>query len=212
MKVVVTGSDGFIGRHVCKRLVNGKFDVVGLDLKTGDDILTCGLPDADWVIHLAAQTSAYCEDAEIDARANILGSIRVFQRYGDKVTFASSSMVNYPTTPYAISKRACEDYAKLYGAAIVRLCNIVGPGGHSVFEAFRGSDELTIYGSGDQRRSYADIGDAVKALLGCREGLTVVGGQDLSVNEIASRFFASKPRRYLPARAGDMMDGRQIAA
>lgn len=211
MRAVVTGSAGFIGSHLVAELQARGHEVLGIDLIGGLDILTCDLPDADRVFHLAAQTDAYCQDAEADARANILGSLRVFKRYGSRVTFASSALVNYPSNFYAIGKRACEDYAKVFGAGVVRLCNITGVGGHSVFEKFEAADELTIFGTGMQRRHYADVSEAVSALINCRGGLVVLRGEELTVNQIADRF-PNKPRRYAPAKNGDMIDGRQLAA
>lgn len=212
MICIVTGSAGFIGAHLCQALRERGDVVIGLDLKTGDDVRHCDLPDADVVFHLAAQTDAYCEDAAADAEVNILGSLRVFRRYGDRVVFASSAMVNYPVTPYAIAKRACEDYARLYGVSVVRLPNVTGEGGHSVFEAFEAAQELTIYGSGGQRRSYASVQTVVEALIGHagKGGVRIVGGVEMTVNEIADRY-PNKWRRYAPARPLDMMDARQIA-
>lgn len=211
MLAIVTGSSGFIGPHLCEALRCRGDDVIEIDLKNGTDVLTCELPDANVVFHLAAQTDAYCDDAEADAKANILGSIRIFERYRSKCVFTSSSMVNYPTTPYAISKRACEDYAKLYGVTIARLCNIYGPGGHSVIDRFGSDDTLTIYGDGEQRRSYAHVSRAVQFLL-IRAGLPglhiLKPDIEASVNEIAKQY--DMPITYAPARAGDMADARQI--
>ena len=206
-RVVVTGNDGFVGRHLCAALASAGHHVIGMDLKTGHDIRWCDLPEADTVYHLAAQTDAYCQDAATDCEVNICGSLRIFARYREKVVFASSAMVSYPTTPYAISKRAAEDYARLYGCSIVRFPNIYGPGGHSVIDKFSAAHELTIYGDGSQLRSYADVDEAVTALIE-RRGFFILAGDEMTVNQIADGF--DKPRRYLPARAGDMADARQI--
>lgn len=210
MKIIVTGSDGFIGRHLMRALAKTGH-VIGLDLKTGHDVLCCPLPDADRVYHLAAQTDARCENMQRDARDNIMMTIRLCERFGSNLVFASSSMVNYPVVPYAISKRAAEAYVQSVGGAVVRFCNIWGDGGHSVFESFASADELTIYGTGEQRRTFAPVDCAVTALLNARAGkIHVLPGDDLSVNEIASRF-PHKPRRYLPGRVNDLIDARQVA-
>lgn len=202
--IVVTGSEGFIGKHLCHVLHSRCLDFYSIDLKRGSDILTCDLPDADRVYHLAAQTDAYARDAQADARTNIAGSIRIFERYRDKVVFASSAMVNYPVNPYAISKRACEDYARFFGCAVVRLPNVYGTGGHSFMERCATQDEITIYGSGNQLRSWCHVNDAVSALMTVKPGAhVVVPGQPYSVNQIASQF--DKPKRYLPAREGDLL-------
>jgi nucleoside-diphosphate-sugar epimerase len=192
--------------------------VLGLDIKSGCDIVHTHLPDADRVFHLAAQTNAQSTDVFGDARTNVLGAVRVFERYGDKVVFASSSMVNYPTTAYAISKRAGERYAAMFGAAVVRFCNLFGEGGHSVVDVFERSDELTIRGSGLQLRTYAHVSEAVTALIDAKSGsLTVLPGQDRTVMQIAE-MHPHKPRKFLPAAPGDLdyapqvMPGVRLAA
>jgi len=180
-------------------------------LKNGDGVLEYDFPDdVDKVYHLAAQTDAYCRYALADAEANVLGAVRVMEKYGSKVVFASSAMVNYLVNPYAISKKAGEDYARFFGAAIVRLCNVFGPGGHGVFERFEAAKELTIYGSGEQLRTYVSVHEAVDHLICAKAGETdVVRGVDLTVAKIAD-LFPKKKRNYLPAKDGDLIDGRQV--
>lgn len=62
MKAIVTGSEGFIGKALCKRL-EGAFSVVRIDTKLGGDairirsLLRKG--DIDVVFHLAAETSVF---------------------------------------------------------------------------------------------------------------------------------------------------------
>ena len=53
--ILITGHEGFIGTQLWKRL-STKHDLMGLDIKSGDDILTCDLPHpnaVEVVIHLA---------------------------------------------------------------------------------------------------------------------------------------------------------------
>jgi nucleoside-diphosphate-sugar epimerase len=204
MKVLVTGHLGFVGTHLCKALLDRGDDVIGMDFKAGGDILFDELPDADRVFHLAAQTDAQSEDAITDAMDNIIGSIRIFERYRDKCVFASSSMVHYPHSPYAISKKACEDYARYYGVRVVRFCNLYGVGGHCVIDKFREAERLTIYGGGQQLRTYAPVEDAVKLLLRARSSLEILKGKDYTVLEISS-WFPGKPVDYKPQSKLDLM-------
>jgi len=208
---VVTGDCGFIGRHLCAALASQEIDarVIGLDVKTGDDVLDCILPDCDVCYHLAAQTDARCSDAVEDARVNVLGSVRVFQRYRDRCVFASSCAVNYPVTPYAVSKLACEHYARMFGVRVVRLCNIFGLGGHGVHEKFAAAPRMHISGDGTQLRTYAPVLSAIIALIDARESLHVLRGEDLTVNQVAD-FFFPKPRLFVPRAANDIQDGRQL--
>ena len=55
MKILVTGHKGYIGSHLFLKLRSLGYDVVGIDLKDGEDILHC-LPDesVDFIFHLAA--------------------------------------------------------------------------------------------------------------------------------------------------------------
>lgn len=207
--IVVTGADGFIGKHLCHALEARGETIHRIDLKRGSDILDCDLPAATRVYHLAAQTDAYSKDAMADAQTNIIGSLRIFDRYTTRVVFASSAMVNYPVNPYAISKRVCEDYARHFGCATVRLPNVYGIGGHSFMEKCATQDEITIFGSGHQLRSWCHVGEVVQAFLLAKCGAQiVVPGVTHSVNQIAAGF--DKPKRYLPERDGDLLCATQL--
>jgi nucleoside-diphosphate-sugar epimerase len=117
-------------------------------------------------------------------------------------------------TPYAISKAAGEHYCKFYNARVVRLCNIHGDGGHGVIDRFREQETLEIAGDGSQTRTYAPVEKAVAALIEAAEGrggsLTILPGRDMSVNDVANRYFREKPRRYVPRLDTDIEDGRQL--
>ncbi len=54
-RCLVTGHRGYIGSHLYESLVNLKHEVIGVDLKDGEDVLHC-LPNEkfDYVFHLAA--------------------------------------------------------------------------------------------------------------------------------------------------------------
>ncbi len=207
--ILITGHLGFVGSHLWNYFSG--VDCIGIDLKDGQDILTADLPDADRVYHLAAQTDAQTDNVAQDANTNIGGTLRILDRYGDKVVFASSSAIYHPVTPYAISKRAAEDYALLYGAAVVRFCNLYGPGGHGVIDRFANAERIEIRGTGEQVRTYAPVEDAVEALVTARpRTLSILGGDDMTVNQIAA-IHPDKPVDYVPAAATDIMDGRQRA-
>lgn len=210
MRALVTGHLGFVGTHLCRCLADRGHEVTGIDLKQGQDVRTCLLPQrVDRVFHLAAQTDAQSRDAKHDASVNVLGAVRFFSEYGDRLVYASSSMVRYPVTPYAISKRAAEDYARFFGCAVVRLCNLFGEGGHSAVDKFREDDVLTVRGTGQQLRTYAPVSEAVDALVNAEAGsLYVLAGMDCRVIDLVKLY--DKPVRWVPASPMDVLDGRQV--
>ena len=79
-KAIITGSEGFIGKFLCARL-NGLFDVIRIDTKTGGDavriepLLAQG--DIDAVFHLAAETSVFNDRLEDIERENVHAFMKV---------------------------------------------------------------------------------------------------------------------------------------
>ena len=212
MKALVTGSDGFIGTHLCTMLREDGHDVIRLDKKSGNDVITCDLPnDVHRVFHLAAQTNARCADGLEDARDNILSAVRVFSHYRSKVIFASSSAVNYLVSPYGISKLACEHYAQFYGCGIVRFCNIHGPGSKSFIDLYVDLPYVNANLPGNQVRTYAHVLHACEALLHCKPGeLNVLGGVDLTVDDIIKNFYEGKKINWFAPNEYDVIEGRQV--
>ena len=60
MRIVVTGSDGFVGTHLIKRLTQENLNVIKLDIKSGIDIINWKqlntIPKFDFLIHLASKS------------------------------------------------------------------------------------------------------------------------------------------------------------
>jgi UDP-glucose 4-epimerase len=158
IKVLVTGSSGFIGSHVSHTLQSRHYRVLGYDLadlrfKRRQDILNrkflsnvVRIFEPNWIIHLAAQVflKPSLEDPQNDAMLNIIGTLNVLEvarRYDCHVVYSSSGAVygnNYqypePVSPYGVSKltaeRYCQLYTKLYNIPIVvfRFSSIYGKG------------------------------------------------------------------------------------
>jgi len=147
-KIIITGSDGFIGRVLFKRLKELGYDVCGMDIKNDailDDIrkennVECVLKNAkpDIVIHLAALAGVR-KSLEIPDQyfeTNITGTYWLLKwalRTGvKKFLFASSSSVygnevsplsetmecNSQMSPYAVSKKGAEMVCRMFSAKI----------------------------------------------------------------------------------------------
>ena len=102
-RVIVTGSTGFIGSHLAKRLQAEGVTVTGLAPATGFDILTDALPldGVDHVYHLAGLTFVprSWDDPVSFHHVNTHGTVRVLdqcRRGGVPVTFASAYVYGTP--------------------------------------------------------------------------------------------------------------------
>jgi nucleoside-diphosphate-sugar epimerase len=168
-KILITGHKGFVGTHLAKKI---RQPFTGVDLKDGNDILACDLPDADVVIHLAAKAGVVrsMEDPLETAETNILGTLRLLTHYKDaKFIFASSggTIQEEIESAYGLSKFTAEEYIKLLhpNHVILRFPNVYGPGSRSVVDKWLNEDVNIIYGDGNTYRIYAHVDDVVRAIL-----------------------------------------------
>jgi UDP-glucose 4-epimerase len=90
MKILVTGSDGFIGRHLTLRLLEHGHTVITADKKSGQDLTDRNtvnlLPDVDVVFHAAAfnGTKYFYQQPYDVIRDNILPTQYLLDRYAGK--------------------------------------------------------------------------------------------------------------------------------
>jgi UDP-glucose 4-epimerase len=131
-RVLVTGSEGFIGRSLMARLERRGYEPVGYDLVHGNDVLDeAKLRDAlvgvDAVIHLAGPSSArmFVESPEAASHTTVRGIQNVLAHFSGRVVFPSSSAA-YGSADTACSERAAlPDPSTLYASAKLtgeRLC------------------------------------------------------------------------------------------
>lgn len=91
MKILVTGSSGFIGQHLCLALENLGHSVIKADRRNGinlcDPVQVTSLPDVDYVVHLAAHngTKHFYERPFDVVRDNLLPTQFLLERYAGKV-------------------------------------------------------------------------------------------------------------------------------
>ena len=167
MKILITGHKGYIGTHLTKRM-----RVIGLDIKDGNDIVTCELPKADVVIHLAAKSDVV--ESMINPvetiRTNTLGTIRLWEKYKDtRFIFASTAgaIQDGIYSTYGLSKYYAEELIKMFFSnyIILRLPNIYGgKGSRSVIDKFINED-IIIYGDGSQTRTFIHVDDLVNGII-----------------------------------------------
>ena len=154
MRVLVTGSEGFLGRRLCALFeAQNKHTVLHYDLQLGHDVLNAkqfddALKGVDACIHLAAVADLYIaeENPELTQRVNVEATQNVIDacnRHNVRLLFASTvcaygnngheqSDENAPLAPtevYASSKVTAETLLldQLDKHCILRLATFYGP-------------------------------------------------------------------------------------
>ena len=132
MNILLTGSDGFIGSNLSVWLERKHFNVIGLDHKSGKELLTCDLNyDVDVVIHLAGLSGVRqsFENPTDYWKQNVIVSQRIFDYFKDtRILYASSSTAYEPwRNPYAMSKYGMELIAPPNSLGM-RFTTVYGPG------------------------------------------------------------------------------------
>lgn len=154
-KVLVTGSNGFIGSNLLPKLQVLGYEIIGLNSKDGDvasEITWENLPEVDVVIHLAAKSLVpeSWEKSYDYLRCNLLGTLNALnycKKHNSKLIFISSYLYGNPeilpikesakiiaSNPYALSKKLAEDTCEFFSkneninVDIIRPFNVYGPG------------------------------------------------------------------------------------
>lgn len=222
MRILVTGGAGFIGSHLCERLLADGHDVLCLDnFFTGrrmnilqlldnhrfelvrHDVIEPILLEVDQIYNLACPASPihYQYNPVKTVKTSVMGMINMLglaKRVHARILQASTSEVygdplEHPQTESywgnvnPIGLRSCYDEGKRIAETlmmdyhrqnrvdtrIARIFNTYGPRmleddgrvvSNFIVQALRG-EPLTLYGAGDQTRSFCYVDDLVEALM-----------------------------------------------
>lgn len=191
MKIVVTGGDGFIGKHLVKALKQLNHTVYCIDNAPENDCVgkyninkIYKLHwDADIVYHLAAQSNVQSSFDDIDKtfEDNVAGTLAVLEwakQRNAKVVYAGSASKHAGkyTSPYATTKMMGEQLCKLYRESfnqdiqIARFYNVYGDGHtQNVMakweKAIQENENPIIIGDGEQNRDFIHVSDIVNGLI-----------------------------------------------
>lgn len=229
MKALITGAAGFIGSHLCERLLADGWQIVGLDnfdpfysrdIKEAniepslassnfkfvegdirDAVCVDGILDKekiDIIVHLAAKAGVRpsIEDPVGYQDVNVKGTVVMLEAakkfgvkkfvfassssvYGNnkKVPFAESDNVDFPISPYAATKKACElichTYSHLYDIDMtcLRFFTVYGPRQrpdlaiHKFARLIEVGEPIPVFGDGSMKRDFTYIDDIIDGVV-----------------------------------------------
>lgn len=182
MKVVVTGSHGFLGQHVLETLASRRDVTVDVLGHTNASDARTALTGADCIVHLAGvnrDTEKNIEKGNVGYTRKLLTWTHRYAPYA-KIIFASSSQVYLPDSLYGESKREAEILIQAYSkrhtapSLILRFSNIYGPFCRPFYNSMIATfihlimknEELVVNGTGRQQRDFLYVADAADAIAG----------------------------------------------
>jgi UDP-glucuronate decarboxylase len=256
MRILVTGGTGFIGSHLCKRLLNEGHYIICLDNNfTGKmeniasiknhpnfefirhDITQPILLEVDQIYHLACPASpkAYQYNPIKTIKTNILGTLNalgIAKRVKATILLTSTSEVygdptinpqveEYWGNVNPIGIRSCYDEGKRVAETlmmeynrsnqtqirIARIFNTYGPNmdkndgrvvSNFINQAINQQD-ITIYGTGEQTRSFCYVDDTVDALIKLMNQnetngpINIGNPYEMTMNELAQKILTLMP-------------------
>ena len=166
MKILLTGSKGYVGSHLLQHLK--AHQVYTIDKSDGNDLLTCDLNyDVDVVIHLAGSANVRdsLENPTKYWTNNVQNSKRLFDAFPNtRILYASSSTAAEPwANPYALSKKAMEMIAPPHALGM-RFTTVYGPGGRPDMLIPRILRNELKYANINFSRDFIHVKDLVRAI------------------------------------------------
>ncbi len=198
MNILVTGCDGFIGKHVMVDLMQSGHTVVGIDVKMGEDVMVYEeKANYDVVVHLAAYidiTESF-EEPDMYYLNNTIATALLAERFPNaRFVFASSAAVYAENiSPYGLSKRWGEKLLPADSVAL-RIFNPFGKGEnhenetHLIPNLMKSTkkDKAVVYKGGKQVRNFIEVSDVVSAIRACIDKPTVTGAFDICSDQALS--------------------------
>lgn len=277
MRIMVTGAAGFIGSHLCERLLESGSTVIGVDnfddfydpqvkrrniedcsKHDGFRLVEADIRDADamgkalgasvdTIVHLAAKAGVRPSIAEplVYSDVNINGTMVLLELikernigkfifassssvYGNnkKVPFSEQDNVDFPISPYAATKKACElichTYHHLFGISItcLRFFTVYGPRQrpdlaiHKFAKLIEDGKPIPVYGDGSMMRDFTYIDDIIDGTVAAIEkcsGFNIYNlgeSRPIKVNELIAEIENALGKKavkeHLPLQPGDV--------
>ncbi|HIJ52897.1 MAG TPA: NAD-dependent epimerase/dehydratase family protein [Planctomycetes bacterium] len=277
MKVLITGAAGFIGSHLCERLLddgrqvvgvdnfddfydpqikrrniegclkNKNFQLIEADIRDGSAMDDAVGDSVDIIVHLAARAGVRPSIAQplLYADVNINGTTVLLEAakeqrigkfifgssssvYGNnkKVPFSEDDNVDFPISPYAATKKACElichTYHHLYGISVtcLRFFTVYGPRQRPdlAIHKFAGLIEqekpIPVYGDGTMSRDFTYIDDIINGTIAAMQkcaGFNIYNlgeSRPITVNDLVTEIEKALGKKaikeHVPLQPGDV--------
>lgn len=218
-RVMVTGSDGFLGGLCLKRLHESSVPTTRFDLPRDvldrDEVREAASVSTD-CLHLAAHKHApYGEESPAEvAELNILGTRNVVEQFGPNVVLASTCKAADPMTAYGASKLIAERIVLNAGGRVVRLVNVWDSSG-SVARTWRevpAEEPLPV--SVECQRMWITAATAVMLLISALDwpsGRYAPMSKPVPMMDTANTVYPDRPISVIPPRRGDRPLERVVA-
>ncbi|MHC4545694.1 MAG: GDP-mannose 4,6-dehydratase [Planctomycetota bacterium] len=277
MKVLVTGAAGFIGSHLCERLLgdgcvvlgvdnfddfydpqikrrniadclkNENFELVEADIRDRAAMNDVVSSSVDIIVHLAAKAGVRPSIAQplLYADVNINGTTALLEAakeqkigkfifgssssvYGnnEKVPFSEDDNVDFPISPYAATKKACElichTYHHLYEMSLtcLRYFTVYGPRQrpdlaiHKFARLIEEGKPISVYGNGTMSRDFTYIDDIIDGTTVAMEkcaGFNIYNlgeSRPITVNDLVAEIEKALGKKaikeHVPPQPGDV--------
>lgn len=130
MNILVTGANGFIGKHVVLKLNRLGHHVFSFDINNSDEELKSFIKEADFIVHLAGINRPLTKEEFYDGNSNFTAKVVDFVKNSHKniPIIMSSSIQAELDNDYGKSKKMGEDYLLNSGLPVYvyRLANVFG--------------------------------------------------------------------------------------
>lgn len=178
IKIGITGSHGFVGKHLLKRFKN--------PVRLGREGDTEG---CDVVYDLATYGNlANHRDAVKIYHANLMRVIKMLSDFRGRFVYMSTSSVTLPVqTPYSLSKRAAERYILTKKATIIRPYTIIGVGEQEehlipkLIDSCLNGTEMPFVP--EPVHDYINVEDVLDAMLFLKDGIYEIGTGRATTNQ-----------------------------
>ena len=213
MKILVTGSNGFIGKNLCATLNVKGYEVIPFDKDTTKSLEEC-VKESDFVIHLAGINRPLNVEEFYDGNTNLTYKlIEILKEDGRNIPLLLSSSIQAKRdNDYGKSKKQAEDLVFEYGknadVFVYRLENAFGkwgrPNYNSVIATFcyNIANDLDIQiNDPNALIPFVYIDDIVNSFISCintkgsNEYLYVTPSYKKTIGEVANLIYSFKESR-----------------